>query len=82
MKILKETMRGFREGYHMKLFEGISNALWLLAGVVMTLIAIDFLTNTGVVIINSEKWYVVYMIKTYFILGAIVTDLNIYKEFS
>jgi len=65
----------------MKVFEGIGNALWILAGVVMTLIAIDFIFNVGVVIINSDKWYVVYLIKTYFILGAAIVDLNIYKEF-
>jgi hypothetical protein len=47
----------------------------------MTLIAIDFLLDIGVVIINSDKWYVVYLIKTYFILGAAIVDLNIYKEF-
>ena len=65
----------------MRVFEGIGNALWILAGIIMTLIAIDFLLDAGVVIINSDKWYVVYLIKTYFILGATVIDLNIYKEF-
>jgi len=65
----------------MEVFEGIGNALWILAGIIMTLIAIDFFFNIGVVIINSDKWYVVYLIKTYFILGAAVVDLNIYKEF-
>ena len=65
----------------MEVFEGIGNALWILAGIIMTLIAIDFFFNIGVVIINSDKWYVVYPIKTYFILGATVIDLNIYKEF-
>jgi hypothetical protein len=65
----------------MRVFEGIVNAVWLLAGIVMTLIAIDFLLDIGVVIINSDKWYVVYLIKTYFILGAVIVDLSIYKEF-
>lgn len=65
----------------MRVFKGIINAIWLLAGIVMTLIAIDFIFNVGVVIINSDKWYVIYLIKTYFILGAAVVDLNIYKEF-
>jgi len=64
-----------------EVFEGIGNALWILAGIIMTLIAIDFLLDVGVVIINSDKWYVVYPIKTYFILGAAIVDLNIYKEF-
>jgi hypothetical protein len=65
----------------MKVFEGIINGLWLLASLLITLIAIDFILNVGVVTINSNKWYVVYLIKTYFILGAAVVDLNIYKEF-
>ena len=65
----------------MRVFEGIGNALWILAGIIMTLIAIDFLLDAGVVIINSDKWYVVYLIKTYFILGAAIVDLSIYKEF-
>ena len=65
----------------MKVFEGIGSALWLLAGLLITLIAIDFLLNVGVVIINSDKWYVVYPIKTYFILGAAIINLSIYKEF-
>jgi len=65
----------------MRVFEGIINAIWLLAGLLITLIAVDFILNIGVVIINSDKWYVVYPIKTYFILGAAIVDLNIYKEF-
>jgi hypothetical protein len=65
----------------MEVFEGIGNALWILAGIIMTLIAIDFFFNIGVVIINSDKWYVIYLIKTYFILGAVIVDLSIYKEF-
>ena len=65
----------------MMVFEGIINAIWILAGLLITLIAVDFIFNVGVVIINSDKWYVVYPIKTYFILGATVIDLNIYKEF-
>ena len=65
----------------MRVFEGIINAIWLLAGLLITLIAVDFIFNVGVVIINSDKWYVVYPIKTYFILGAAIVDLNIYKEF-
>lgn len=66
----------------MRVFKGISNAIFILAGFLMTLIAVDFLFNIGVVIINSDRWFIVYTIKTYFILGAIVIDLNIYKEFS
>lgn len=65
----------------MRVFEGIINAIGLLAGLLITLIAVDFILNIGVVIINSDKWYVVYPIKTYFILGAAIVDLNIYKEF-
>jgi len=65
----------------MMVFEGIINAIGLLAGLLITLIAVDFILNIGVVIINSDKWYVVYPIKTYFILGAAIVDLNIYKEF-
>jgi len=65
----------------MGVFEGIINAIWLLAGLLITLIAVDFIFNVGVVIINSDKWYVVYLIKAYFILGAAIVDLNIYKEF-
>jgi len=65
----------------MRVFEGIINAIWLLAGLLITLIAVDFIFNVGVVIINSDKWYVVYPIKTYFILGAAIIDLSIYKEF-
>ena len=65
----------------MMVFEGIINAIGLLAGLLITLIAVDFILNIGVVIINSDKWYVVYPIKTYFILGAAIIDLSIYKEF-